>query len=309
NQSVQSVLYDQEDFTKALITETAQMYEAIHSLNTLYELCFGLHLSEENEELEESDLRDIAKEDSLYYLVHKKELKELIQDRISEDDAETVTNEITDSLTGFQDQVEEYQSLVERTEGDSENIAEKLEEASARAETLNSSVGQVLDEVGTWKASSSDLVSEQTEVLSQDGEMQTLLLSLDSGFKPILSTSESLVEQARANFESTEHVYETLDSIDEQADTIQQSGTTLVAQASELATKFSEKAAEDMDFADNFNEVLANSRIGDRQNEDLYQFLSNPVESENTGIIKEAQTFTPYFIVFILAIVSFFTAY
>src|SRR5699024_324384 len=181
NQSVQSVLYDQEDFTKALITETAQMYEAIHSLNTLYELYFGLHLSEENEELEESDLRDIAKEDSLYYLVHKKELKELIQDRISEDVAETVTNEITDSLTGFQDQVEEYQSLVERTEGDSENIAEKLEEASARAETLNSSVGQVLDEVGTWKASSSDLVSEQTEVLSQDGEMQTVLLSLDSG--------------------------------------------------------------------------------------------------------------------------------
>lgn len=309
NQSVQSVLYDQKDFTKALITEAAHMYDAIHSLNTLYELYFGLDLSEKNEDLEESDLRNIAEEDSLYYLVHKKELKELIQDRISKDVAKTVTNEITDSLTGFQNQVEEYQSFIEKTEGDSEKIAEKLEEASARAETLNSSVGQVLEEVGTWKASSSDLASDQMEVLSSDGDMQTVLLSLDSGFKPILSTSESLVEQARANFDSTEHVYETLDSIDEQADIIQQSGTTLVAQASELATKFSEKAAEDMDFADNFNEVLANSRIGDRQNEDLYQFLSNPVESQNTGIIKEAQTFTPYFIVFILAIVSFFTAY
>src|SRR5699024_4045705 len=72
NQSVQSVLYDQEDFTKALITETAQMYEAIHSLNTLYELYFGLQLSEENAGLEERDLRDIAIEESLYYLVHKK---------------------------------------------------------------------------------------------------------------------------------------------------------------------------------------------------------------------------------------------
>src|SRR5699024_800348 len=91
--------------------------------------------------------------------------------------------------------------------------------------------------------------------------------------------------------------------------TIQQSGTTLVAQAPALATKFSEKAAEDLDFADNFNEVLANSRIGHRQNEDLYQYLSTTAESESTGIIKETQTFTPYFIVFILAIVSFFTAY
>src|SRR5699024_8578101 len=63
-----------------------------------------------------------------------------------------------------------------------------------------------------------------------------------------------------------------------------------------------------------FADVLANSRIGDRQNEDLYDFLSSPVQTKNDGIIVAGDddgdtSFTPYFLVLICFIVALFTAY
>lgn len=313
NQSVQTAFFDSEEFTGNLIEEAVVLYEAIDSLSTLYNVYFGFDLSKENEEfteeLDDKGLVALSEDDSLYYLIHKKEIKEIIEKRISDDISNSVLDTLDTPLTVFQKDVKDYQKELDKTQSQSSNLAEALEDASKEAERLNTNVSEVLEEVDAWKNTSDDLVADQIDLQSQDSEVQTALLQLDSGFKPILSTSESLVEQAQSNFDSTEQVYETLDSIDEQADDIQQSGVTLISNANNLASKFSEKAAEDMDFAENFNEVLDNSRIGDRQNEDLYSFLSNPVETKNTGIIQETQSFTPYFVVFIMTVISFFTAY
>ena len=70
------------------------------------------------------------------------------------------------------------------------------------------------------------------------------------------------------------------------------------------------KLMSDQEFVDNFTNVMANSRIGDRQNEDLYDFLANPVETRNEGVIVErADTFTAYFLVLICFLVALFTGY
>jgi len=67
---------------------------------------------------------------------------------------------------------------------------------------------------------------------------------------------------------------------------------------------------QDQNFAANFAGVLANSRTGERPNENLLSFLSNPVQTKSAGVIMAANdTFTPYFIVLICFIVALFTAY
>ena len=70
-----------------------------------------------------------------------------------------------------------------------------------------------------------------------------------------------------------------------------------------------DKLIENESFADNFAGVLENSRIGERPNENLYSFLSNPVQSKNAGVISTGNTLPPYFLVLICFIVSLFTAY
>ena len=59
----------------------------------------------------------------------------------------------------------------------------------------------------------------------------------------------------------------------------------------------------------NFAGVLANSRIGDRPNEDLLTFLSNPVQTKNGQVIAIEESFHPYFMVLICFIIALFTAY
>lgn len=99
------------------------------------------------------------------------------------------------------------------------------------------------------------------------------------------------------------------DQINGQAKEIQESGTTIVSKADSLLNDFTKKMEDDKAFSKNFTKILANSRIGDRQNEMLYEFLSSPVQKQNDGVIVAGNAFTPYLIVLTCFIVALFTAY
>lgn len=136
-----------------------------------------------------------------------------------------------------------------------------------------------------------------------------LIVALDQEFKAYLTQSQALAEQANSNLTSADHVYDTLETIDNHAKQIQESGAAIVSNADALSKQLVEKLKNDKNFADNFVNVLANSRIGDRPNEDLYSFLSEPVKVKNDGIIMAGDSLTPYFLVLICFIVALFTAY
>src|SRR5699024_6206923 len=140
-------------------------------------------------------------------------------------------------------------------------------------------------------------------------EENTAVMSLSHEFEPLLSQSQSLVDQSSSNLETADSVYRTFDRVDEQAETIRQSGTDLIKEADDLSNDMTNKLEEDEEFVDNFQGVLENSRIGGQQNEDLYDFLSSPVDTENKGLIIKGDTFTPYFLVLIGFIVALFTGY
>ncbi|MCB2795323.1 hypothetical protein KQ908_15865, partial [Listeria monocytogenes] len=52
-----------------------------------------------------------------------------------------------------------------------------------------------------------------------------------------------------------------------------------------------------------------NSRVGDRQNENLYSFLSSQVDKMNAGTIVEGDKSMPYFMILICTILAIFTSY
>ncbi len=54
---------------------------------------------------------------------------------------------------------------------------------------------------------------------------------------------------------------------------------------------------------------MENSRVGDRQNENLYSFLSSPVDKMNAGTIVAGDKSMPYFMILICTILAIFTSY
>lgn len=306
HQRVQSPLF--ADQTDQLIDDAANMVASYYNLQSLLEQYIGVSLAGEKGKHAwdpDASLKEQATKDSIYYLLNETEVKELLGERI----AETVTADIQESFISVQERMNGYINRINDTNKDADDMVKTMRETRDHAKELNDEVNGLLKEVAGWHEESKQLAEEKSLVLDEDQSMQTAVMELSTNYQPLLMSSESLREQAKANFTTADHVYETFDALDKEAGDIEQSGTDLVQYAGDLADKLANKAVEDDQFADNFDEVLANSRVGDRQNEALYQFLANPVQTENDGVLLKGKSFSPYFLVLILSMLTLFTAY
>lgn len=299
---------------ETLIKSAADTVSDYQKLNSLYELYYGFDMNEDlPEEMEDVDDRDglveLATEDSLYYSINDKDALEHIIDYINEDVADEVTKEIDEPLEGLIADIKHHKEVIETVDDQSETLAEKITNTKVEAKELNEALSETLENASNWREESLDLAEEHTEIVQSESDEQTAIMTLDGEFQTLLTSSESLAGLAEGNLDSADTVYQTFDAIDEQANEIEQSGTNLVSDAEELSIEMTDKLLDDKEYAENFQDVLANSQVGDRANENLYDFLSNPVDTKNQNTIGAGDTFTPYFLVLICFIVALFTAY
>ncbi|MBT2215293.1 type VII secretion protein EsaA [Virgibacillus dakarensis] len=303
-----------DDTTKQLINALHNSIKQYQRMFTLYEMYFGFNMESEElrNELLGHRLSDLAAENrsSLYYLFNVENIGNLLTKYVINQVVDGVTEQIRQPLANLQGQIGKFQQQVNWANGKAEELAEDVTATKEKAAILNDNLAKTLANVTKWREQSLQLLEQQSEIQANNEEEHTAVMTLGSEFQPLLMSSQTLAEQAQTNLNSAENVYQTFDNIDEQASQIQQSGTNLVSKAGELSVNMTNNLLEDQEFADNFADVLANSRIGDRQNEDLYDFLSNPVQTKNNGtIVAGDDKFTPYFLVLVCFIVALFTAY
>ncbi|QWG30890.1 type VII secretion protein EsaA [Bacillus mycoides] len=293
--------------SNVLIKEAVDTVQSYQGLLSLYQMYYGIDLRTKDvgPKLEEGSLDAIATDHSLYYLLNKQSLVDLISNLVSSN----ITAEVKQDMTGLKQKIDSYQQLVSNADQNSMLLAEKLNETSQQANSMNQNLGEYLKGLATWRENSLKLVEGQQVLTTNNAGEQTATLSLDSGIKSLMMQSQSLVESSKHSLASSDDVYKTFDQINGQAKEIQDSGTTIVSKADSLLNDFTKKMEDDKSFSKNFTKILANSRIGERQNEMLYQFLSSPVQKQNEGVIVAGNAFTPYLIVLACFIVSLFTAY
>lgn len=297
--------------TKTMMDATAATVDNYYKLQSVYELYYDLNFKDKSlaDKLKGNNLKDLARKDSLYYFIHEKEVDDILKNHITRKVTEQVTKDVQSLMGTLEDDIKSYNEKLAEATDKSDQLVTDITETQSNATVLNEEIRQLLNELAEWRETGQQIQDDKNTVINSDGELQTAMMSLDGSYQPLLLASESIKDQAGSNFEVANNVYQTFEAIDEQADTIENSGVDLVQHAEELADKLTEKSIEDTNYAENFNEVLANSRVGDRQNEDLYSFLANPVHTKNDGILTEGETFTPYFIVLVLSVVTLFTAY
>src|SRR5699024_5953754 len=298
-----------DESTLSLINAVENTISPYQKLLSTYETYFGFDLSKEFEIGDDDSLKDMATDESLYHLFNETSVKDLLADYILkkiEGDVKEAVNGPIDSLNS---DIEDYRDFIKETDANAEELVEKITETKVETRNLNDSLEETLDNISDWREKSSSLLDTQTEIQSKSTEENTAVMSLSHEFEPLLSQSQSLVDQSSSNLETADSVYRTFERVDEQAENIRQSGTDLIKEADDLSNDMTNKLEEDEEFVDNFQGVLENSRIGGQQNEDLYDFLSSPVDTENKGLSIKGDTFTPYFLVLIGFIVAVSTGY
>ncbi|MBG9858914.1 type VII secretion protein EsaA [Bacillus wiedmannii] len=293
--------------SNVLIKEAVETVQSYQGLMSLYQVYYGIDLrtNDVGPKLEEGSLDAIATDHSLYYMLNKQSVIDLISNLVSA----SITSEVKQDMTGLKQKIDSYQQLITSADQNSMLLAEKLNETMQQATSMNQNLGEYVKGLAKWRESSLKLVEEQQVLTTNNAGEQTAVLSLDSGIKSLTMQTQSLVESSKHSLATSDDVYKTFDQINGQAKEIQESGTTIVSKADSLLNDFTKKMEDDKAFSKNFTKILANSRIGDRQNEMLYEFLSSPVQKQNDGVIVAGNAFTPYLIVLTCFIVALFTAY
>ncbi|MCQ6293762.1 type VII secretion protein EsaA, partial [Bacillus cereus] len=296
-----------KNISSVLIKEAVDTVESYQGLMSLYEMYYGIDLRTKDvgPKLEEGSLDAIATDQSLYYVLNKQSLIDLISNLVSS----SITTEIKQDMSGLKQKINSYQQSITSADQNSMLLAEKLNGTTQQATSMNENLGEYLKGLAKWRENSLKLVEEQQVLTTNHAGEQTAVLSLDSGIKSLMMQSQSLVESSKHSLATSDDVYKTFDQINGQAKEIQDSGTTIVSKADLLLNDFTKKMEDDKSFSKNFTKILANSRIGDRQNEMLYDFLASPVQKQNDGVIVAGNAFTPYLIVLTCFIVALFTAY
>ncbi|QEL78936.1 type VII secretion protein EsaA [Bacillus sp. JAS24-2] len=296
-----------KNISSVLIKEAVDTVESYQGLMSLYEMYYGIDLRTKDvgPKLEEGSLDAIATDQSLYYVLNKQSLIDLISNLVSS----SITTEIKQDMSGLKQKINSYQQSITSADQNSMLLAEKLNGTTQQATSMNENLGEYLKGLAKWRENSLKLVEEQQVLTTNHAGEQTAILSLDSGIKSLMMQSQSLVESSKHSLATSDDVYKTFDQINGQAKEIQDSGTTIVSKADLLLNDFTKKMEDDKSFSKNFTKILANSRIGDRQNEMLYNFLASPVQKQNDGVIVAGNAFTPYLIVLTCFIVALFTAY
>lgn len=304
-----------DDSTVDLIRFVERTLNPYQKLLSMYEMYFGFDLTCERWSCREfsipddKDLTEHITDTSLYYLFNEEDIRDLLADYILHKIKDDVKESINEPITALLERLDSYRSFVKKTSKNADSLAEKVSEAQIEAIRLNDNLRETLTDINEWRDKSYQLLNTNHEIQSKNEEEKSAVISLESGLKPLLAQSQSLVGQAEGTLSSTENVYNIFNRVDEQANEIQNSGINLINQAEDLSISMTDKLAKDEAYVENFSKVLSNSRIGSRPNEDLYDFLSNPVTTENRGLITKSDTFTPYFLILISFIVALFSSY
>ncbi|EEO7553724.1 type VII secretion protein EsaA [Listeria monocytogenes] len=288
------------------ITNTVKDY---YKLQVLFDLYYGIDASDSAQMPDFSNyevtLENTAKTSSYYYIFNKEDIigsfVNLTTDRFVAD--------YTKKIKAFEQKIADYKSVMAEANSRSEDVTNRLNETTQEAINLNTNLALTLKNLESWREASKGLLEENDVVVEKSGEEASMALQLSSEFAGLLAESESLAGTSEGNLKSAEVVYDTFDAIDKEAKNIQKSGKTLVKEASTLSNDLEGKLKDDQTFQKNFAKVMKNSRIGDRQNENLYSFLSNPVDKMNAGTIVVGDKSMPYFMILICTILAIFTSY
>ncbi|WP_167629017.1 type VII secretion protein EsaA [Listeria valentina] len=297
--------YSKDDFSLTdMFKELRLIVRNYERTGLLFQLYYGLN-PWNSAYTPSGSLDSQATANSYYAIFNRDDLLEAFATKASGN----LTKAYKEKLAAFESRIADYKQVMGDADSRSQDVATRLIATNQEAISQNENLARMLQDIDTWREKSSQLVSENQVVLGNSSDEMAAAMALDSSFGSLLATSQNLADSTGHNLDSAKGVYDTFDAIDQEAKNIQKSGEDLISEAGGLSGSLAKKLQADQTFSKNFSKVMKNSRIGDRQNENLYNFLSSPVEKVNGKAIVAADKTTPYYMVLICTIIALFSGY
>lgn len=224
-----------------------------------------------------------------------------------------MVNMTTNELDKFKDDktktLDQIDSLKDSSDQFSSDIVESRNQASDQQDKLSKMISE-LDEMNK------DFEQEPKEPkINKDKKDDFVELStdLDDQVNSLSERSSELLSDSKSSKTTADSVSDHLDEMDRNISDLHASSRTLGDKANALNKDMVSDRDKDKLFADNFKEVLKNSKQGDKQNEALKAFMSNPVNKKNLENVLENSddraSISPSVFVLVMYLVSLVTGY
>ncbi|WP_311773101.1 type VII secretion protein EsaA [Listeria booriae] len=161
-----------------------------------------------------------------------------------------------------------------------------------------------------WQQQEASINTDLVALVAQLQNESEVLVEIGKSEAGIVTTSLSIADQTKSQASTITAMHENSERLAKNAQAIATESGVAVTTLNKAITISDETLESNSNYNENFASVFENSRIGQRDNNELYQFLSQPVGNSNISRnLDSAQTLIPYFTLLLLSIASFFTAY
>ncbi|EFU84243.1 type VII secretion protein EsaA [Staphylococcus lugdunensis] len=174
-------------------------------------------------------------------------------------------------------------------------------------------ISTLLDELSKAEKLLSD-EPETPKINEEKGkEFTTISTDLDKQISDLSERSTKLLSDSQNSKSTADDISGELNKLDDNVGKLHASGRALGVRANNLNEVMNKNDKENRLFAKDFENVLKNSKEGDRQNEVLKDFMSNPIQKKNLENVlansDNHNTFSPTILVLLMYLVSLMTAY
>lgn len=277
------------------ISDVATYNEMYNSFADKIKFFYGLDIRK-NTYIDKAEI--IPTEDSYYGKLGLNGLSEILVDIVSStliDDVKnslklkTMENEIyvlKDDINKLNEQINQFDSIVESTNSETVKIIEETEK-----------VKQTLLDKPEWV---------ENEV-RDNTDMVIVAMDINSDLIKLMNASATLMRNTESNQSTSESILANFKELDQKVKNLESEGTFLAQQVTNLENVLSKEYSTNKAFRDNFKNVLGNTKTGNSKNETVYQYLSNPINSQNlnTTLTPNQQQKSDFRSGFVIVLISY----
>ncbi|AVO03102.1 type VII secretion protein EsaA [Staphylococcus simulans] len=258
-------------------------------------------------------LRALDQFQSQYHLYEETKTNQIKPEIDNDAIVDMMVNEVTKDMSDFKANKKSLLDEIESMKNSSDEIVDKmmnekdwLTNHQKETETLIKNLNEENEKLKK--------TPEEPKINKEEGKtFITLSTRLDEDIQKLSENSSKLLSDSKNTKTSAESVSTNINQLESNVNNLHASGRTLGTRANELNKQMITNAKENDLFAKNFEEVLKNSKDGDKQNEALKEFMSNPIKKKNLENIlanhNDKHTISPSLMVLMMYLVSVMTAY
>lgn len=264
--------YSMGDGYDDLTQDISQIMSFIEKYNNLADkvkFFYGLDIKDNSVETR-GDI--VPTEDSYYSKLSLNGLSEALVDIVSN----TLIQDVKDNL-----KIEPMIAEVEALQNDIQKLEEQINQFNAIVEATNTEIIKIIDETTKVKQTLLDKPEWIDKEVRDNTDMVTVAMDINSDLITLMNASATLMRNTESNQSTSESLLSSFNDLDQKVKSLESEGTSLSQQVTDLENVLSKEYGTNKAFLDNFTNVLSNTKNGNSKNEVVYQYLSNPIGSQN----------------------------